>query len=153
MSLIVVPTEPRSLTAVDSTDSTMTLSWMEPDMPNGIIIRYQVEYRVTSTDQSSILLQNATSLPTILTGLLPYTEYSFRVAAVTREGIGPYTNFTANFTTGKFLRNLIAFIYKKVETYRVAESLAERKFSIFGKLPMIYQSKLINNFLNNLLTQ
>ena len=84
----------------------MTLSWMEPDMSNGVITRYQVEYRVASTDQSSILLQNFTLSTGTVTGLSPYTEYIFRVAAATRVGLGNYTAFITNYTTGKFSNHI-----------------------------------------------
>ena len=109
ISLIVVPTVPRSLTSVDTTDANVTLQWMEPDMPNGVIARYQVEYRVAFSDDSFVS-QNATSLTNatsyIVTGLSPFTEYEFRVAAATRVGLGPYTGVVTTFTTGKFPGNL-----------------------------------------------
>ena len=100
-----MPTAPWSLAAVNATDTSVTLSWMEPNITNGIITRYQVEYRVISTDQTSIVLQNTTSLTYMVTGLSAYTEYSFRVAAATRTGLGPYTEFVSTLTTGKFPRN------------------------------------------------
>ena len=105
ISLIVVPTVPRSLTSVDATDANVTLQWMEPDVPNGVITRYQVESRMAFSDDSFVS-QNATSLTYIVTGLFPFTEYEFRVAAATRVGLGPYTGVVTTFTTGKFPENL-----------------------------------------------
>ena len=105
ISLIVVPTVPRSLSSVDATDANVTLQWMEPDMPNGVITRYQVEYRMAFSDDSFVS-QNATSLTYIVTGLSPFTEYEFRVAAATRVGLGPYSGVVATFTTGKFPESL-----------------------------------------------
>ena len=77
---------------------------MEPDMPNGIITRYQVEYRAAFTDQLFVS-QNTTSLTYTVTGLSPFTEYEVRVAAATRVGLGPVTDVVSIFTTGKFPRN------------------------------------------------
>ena len=106
ISLIIVPTVPRSLTSVDATDANMTLQWMEPDMPNGVITRYQVQYRVAFTDGQTFVSLNSTSMTYVVTGLSPFTAYNFRVAAATREGLGPYTGVVTNFTTGKFPGNL-----------------------------------------------
>ena len=73
-------------------------------MPNGIITSYQVQYRVAFSNQSFVS-QNTTSLIYMVTGLSPFTEYEFRVAAATRVGLGPYTSVVTIFTAGKFPRN------------------------------------------------
>ena len=73
-------------------------------MLNGIITGYQVQYRLTSTHQNFVS-QNTTSLTYTVTGLSPFTGYDFRVAAATREGLGPVTDVVVNFTTGKLPRN------------------------------------------------
>lgn len=95
---------------------------MQPDMSNGIVTIYQVEYRQEfASDQSSVLLRNTTLLTYTVTGLSPFTEYRFRVAAFTRARIGNYTPFINNFTTGKFSRNspylICLYLQNKVETY------------------------------------
>ena len=77
---------------------------MEPDVPNGMITRYEVQYRMAFTDQS-FASQNATSLIYIVTGLSPFNEYEVRVAAATRVGLGPYTSIVNIFTAGKLPRN------------------------------------------------
>ena len=102
--VFTVPTAPRSLAAVNTTDTSVTLSWMEPDMPNGIIASYQVQYRVAFSSQLFVS-QNTTSLTYTVTGLSPFTEYDVRVAAATRVGLGPVTDVVVTFTTGKFPRN------------------------------------------------
>ena len=84
----------------------MTLSWMEPDMPNGVITRYQIEIRASFTNQS-LVSQNTTSLTYTVTGLSPYTQYDFRVAAATRVGLGPYTSTITKSVTGKYPRNTL----------------------------------------------
>ena len=50
MNFLTVPTPPRSLMIVDVTDTTVTLSWMPPDPPNGIITNYRVQYSISNQD-------------------------------------------------------------------------------------------------------
>ena len=70
-----------------------TLSWKAPDIPNGVITQYEVEYR-RSNDTS----WNAYNISSRTTGntlfgtterLLPDIKYSLRVRAYTRAGAGP----------------------------------------------------------------
>ena len=68
-------------------------------MPNGIITRYQVQYRLAVSDQLFVS-QNTTSLTYMVTGLFPFTEYEVRVAAATRVGLGLYTDVANYFTAG-----------------------------------------------------
>ena len=85
----------------NTADTTVTLSWMEPSMENGMILTYQLEYRPVGGDQR-FTLSNYTSLSTTVTDLFPSTEYEFRVAAFTRVGSGPYSNTVVSITTSKF---------------------------------------------------
>ena len=91
MCFLIEPTAPRSLMVVDSTDTTVTLSWMPPDPPNGIIIQYQIQYR--RFDGSENFADNevnisATDLTFTVTGLITGTGYRFRVRAFTLVGRG-----------------------------------------------------------------
>ena len=73
---------------VDVTETTVTLSWMSPDPPNGIITNYQVQYRrsdSSSPDYTSIDT-NTNDLTYTVTGLSTNTEYDFRVRADTLVG-------------------------------------------------------------------
>ena len=74
-------------------------------MPNGVITRYQVEYRMAFSDDSFVSL-DSTSMTYVVTGLSPFTAYDFRVAAATRVGLGPSTGVVTIYTTGKFPGNL-----------------------------------------------
>ena len=76
---------------------------MEPDMTNGIIITYQLEYGPVGSDERFPLSQNFTSLYGIVTGLLYSTEYEFRVSAFTRVGLGSYSTSVIFLTISKFL--------------------------------------------------
>jgi len=71
------------------TNDTVTLSWMEPAATNGMIVQYQIEYRICGQPVSSVV--NVISLTHPITGLTIHTEYCFRVRAFTSVGIGPWT--------------------------------------------------------------
>ena len=55
MCFLTAPTAPRSLMLGDVTDTTMTLSWMPPDPPIGIITSYRVQYK--RSDRVVVILQ------------------------------------------------------------------------------------------------
>ena len=82
------PSVPRALTIVMVTDTTVTLSWMPPDPPNGNITQYQVEYR-SNDGGFELLLPTNVNLTRTVTGLSSNTQYLFRVIAFTMEGNGP----------------------------------------------------------------
>lgn len=99
---------PRSLTPVNATDTTVTLSWMPPNMTNGIITEYQIQYKIRNSNSSLSnisLLPNATMIYTV-TGLLSSNEYEFRVRASTRVGYG-LDDIVFYSTTSKFSGNLL----------------------------------------------
>jgi len=98
------PTVPKLLTVDNTTFTTITLSWMRPNPPNGIIIGYQLEYRISYDSQFTLLLPSNNELTRTVTGLSPNTEYQFRVAAVTAVGRGPYTDIVTQNTTSEFSR-------------------------------------------------
>ena len=95
---------------VDATDTTVTLSWMSPDPPNGIITRYRVRYRISgSSNNTSQDTTNNISMYTV-TGLASITEYVFEVRAFTRVGSGPYSDDTLTVRTSKLSVSMIVLI-------------------------------------------
>ena len=82
------PSIPRELTVVRVTDTTVTLSWIPPDPPNGNITQYQVAYRSSSCD-FELLLPTTVNLKHTVTGLSSNIHYVFQVIAFTVEGNGP----------------------------------------------------------------
>ena len=82
---------------VDVTDTTVTLSWMPPDPPNGIITQYQIQYRRTSSGGSFGNNQMTTDLTYTVTGLMTGTQYDLRVRAFTVVGRGPPSNVVTAF--------------------------------------------------------
>ena len=89
------PTAPRSLMVVNDsvTDTNVTLSWMSPDPPNGIITEYQIQYRRNSStgDYMQKSIMNSTQNYTV-TKLTSNTEYVFQVRAFTTVGSGDFSN-------------------------------------------------------------
>ena len=67
----------------------VTLSWMAPTTPNGIIIQYEVQYSVNST--TSLVNFTHTLMDTV-GGLLPATIYTLQIRAYTRVGAGPFSD-------------------------------------------------------------
>ena len=66
---------------------------MPPEMPNGVITQYQLQYR-RSDSNSDLISLNVTNadLTYIVTGLSSDTEYVFRVRAFTVVGHGNTSN-------------------------------------------------------------
>ena len=94
-----VPTAPRSVMVVNVTDTTVSLSWMPPNTPNGIITQYQLQYRRSdnTTNITSLDITNDTLTYTV-TGLSSNTEYVFTVRAFTAVGHGNASNEVTDYT-------------------------------------------------------
>ena len=119
---------PTFLTVDTVTYTTVTLSWMEPDMPNGIIMDYHLQYRIANSgSRYYILFPIDDQLTRMVTGLSPTTEYEFRVAATTIVGRGNYTSVITATTLSEFTIMLIIlymhinvcmYMHMKVSTYK-----------------------------------
>ena len=96
MHFDTVPSAPRSLMVVDVTNTTVTLSWMLPNLPKGISTQYQVQYKRTgggSFGNNQVI----TDLTFTVTGLITDTQYDFRVRAFTVVGRGPPSDIVTVF--------------------------------------------------------
>ena len=100
MYSITAPTAPKSLMMVSITNTTVSLSWMPPDTPNGIITQYQLQYR-RSDSSTNIISMNITNdnLTYTVTGLSSNTEYVFTVRAFTVVGHGNASNEVTDYTS------------------------------------------------------
>ncbi|KAI6647638.1 hypothetical protein LOD99_8712 [Oopsacas minuta] len=72
--------DPPILTAVNAT--AVFLEWIPPTLPNGVIIQYDLY----QDNVNFVTLTDTTQLSFTRTGLIPFTQYSFRVSACTRSG-------------------------------------------------------------------
>ena len=85
------PTSLRNLTCETISDSEASFSWVDPSKPNGIILSHVVRYKpIYSNVKDSISeVLPASSFSTVLSELLPYTDYRFGFSAKTVVDEGP----------------------------------------------------------------
>ena len=83
--------------------TTVLLSWQPPppSSRNGLIINYVIRYSRVGQPTSSIA--NTSSTQEIITGLHPYANYLFSIAATTSAGVGPFSDsvIVETFESGK----------------------------------------------------
>ncbi|XP_035253841.1 protein sidekick-2-like isoform X1 [Anguilla anguilla] len=85
-----VPGPPVGILFSEVRTSSVCLTWQPPAQPNGIILAYQMAYRLNSTSSSAAvveLLRPGARRHTV-TGLEPERVYVFRLTAQTRKGWG-----------------------------------------------------------------
>ncbi|XP_073811656.1 projectin protein bent isoform X33 [Musca autumnalis] len=88
-----VPSAPGNPTFVDSTEDTITVSWLKPKSDGGSpITGYVIEKRLISDDKwikalHSLCPETSVKIP----NLIENAEYEFRVAAVNMAGQSPYS--------------------------------------------------------------
>ncbi|KAM9020372.1 ephrin type-B receptor 6 isoform 4-T6 [Ara ararauna] len=86
-----VPSAVPMMHQVSRTTHSITLSWPQPDQPNGIILDYQLRYFDKAEDEdNSFTLTSETNMATI-SNLSPGKIYAFQVRARTAVGYGPYS--------------------------------------------------------------
>lgn len=83
-----LPPEPESSPQVvevtDVTAHEISLKWLPPEKPNGIIVAYEVLYK----NMDSLFMKNTSTTHIILRDLKPYTLYNISVRSYTRLGHG-----------------------------------------------------------------
>ncbi|XP_076010920.1 ephrin type-B receptor 5 isoform X2 [Genypterus blacodes] len=76
----------------------ITLSWPQPDRPNGEILEYQLRYYDKgSDDDSAVSVYSETNTVTV-NSLVPGSIYAFQIRARNERGYGPFSD-TIYFTT------------------------------------------------------
>ena len=78
---------PRQVMSINKNSTSITVSWIVPATPNGVITEYQLQ----CSNQKQVFNHNVkgSQTTTTLSGLLPYTNYSCSITAHTRVGGGP----------------------------------------------------------------
>ena len=89
INFIVGPSEPRSLVVFSVGSTSVTLQWMPPDTPNGVIMQYSILH-----DGSNITNFGNNMLMDTIQGLSPDTVYVLQLRAHTVVGAGPSTSLT-----------------------------------------------------------
>ena len=97
--LSLVPSEPCSLEVASVTSSSVTLQWMPPETPNGVITHYSIQHDGTMVD--NFHSKTLTKMMSTVEGLSPNTQYLVQLRAHTRVGPGPPASLTVK--TGKLL--------------------------------------------------
>ena len=87
----------------------MTLSWLSPDTPNGIITQYEVQFSTNNTTSS---VNFTGTLMGTVGGLLPGTMYILQIRAYTRVGAGPFSGTITLETLPEGKLFLLAAIYR-----------------------------------------
>ncbi|XP_038068801.1 angiopoietin-1 receptor-like [Patiria miniata] len=82
---------PQQVTVTSTTKSSLTFSWSQPACGSrgGIITSYS--YKLSGPG-SQLILDVSTAEQVEIDGLIPFTNYSFQVAANTSVGAGPYSD-------------------------------------------------------------
>ncbi|KAF0042026.1 hypothetical protein F2P81_005558 [Scophthalmus maximus] len=81
-----------------ATASTMSLSWLPPEKPNGIILDYEIKYHEKDQGEAIAHTMTAQRSNARIEGLKPGTPYVVQVRARTVAGYGRYSN-PADFST------------------------------------------------------
>uniref|UniRef100_A0A3P8WRX9 receptor protein-tyrosine kinase n=1 Tax=Cynoglossus semilaevis TaxID=244447 RepID=A0A3P8WRX9_CYNSE len=93
-----VPSSVPMMHQLSRAPDSITLSWPQPDRPNGDILEYQLRYYDKGSDEgSSVSVFSETNTITINT-LVPGSIYGFQIRARNERGFGPYSS-TVYFTT------------------------------------------------------
>ncbi|XP_038066672.1 tyrosine-protein kinase receptor Tie-2-like [Patiria miniata] len=86
-----VPTVPRNVHVQSTDNASVSLSWSEPDPPNGRITHYNVRYWRSGDMGTKKTDPNVMGLMHRVTGLESDVTYLFAVQAVTSVGSGPWS--------------------------------------------------------------
>uniref|UniRef100_A0AAQ5ZPM0 receptor protein-tyrosine kinase n=1 Tax=Amphiprion ocellaris TaxID=80972 RepID=A0AAQ5ZPM0_AMPOC len=80
-----------SILAIDVTRHSLSLSWQQPDRPNGVILEYEVKFYEKDQKERSYRIMRTFSRSVDVTGLNPLTVYVFHVRARTAAGYGEFS--------------------------------------------------------------
>ena len=101
MYVFVVPSVPRLLEIVSVSSTSVTLQWIPPEPPNGVITQY-------SLNGQTINISNNVLMYTV-GGLSPDTMHSLHLRAHTIVGEGPPSSVTV--ITCKLLNTIICLLF------------------------------------------
>ncbi|XP_040910747.1 ephrin type-A receptor 4-A-like isoform X3 [Toxotes jaculatrix] len=85
------PSPVSSIQATDVTRHSLSLSWQQPDRPNGVILEYEVKFYEKDQRERSYRIMRTFSRAVDVTGLNPLTVYVFHVRARTAAGYGQFS--------------------------------------------------------------
>ena len=82
---------PQQFDTIEILSRSITFSWDPPlfEEQNGVIVSYKLD--VTALATSSVQSYTITSTTFTITNLIPFSHYTYVIAAATAVGLGPYT--------------------------------------------------------------
>ena len=101
--LLAPSTAPTCMSVSEVTSSSITVQWYAVDCihRNGNITGYSVRYGVQGNGSTQTLsVSGGGATQTIISGLIPFTNYSIEAAAVNSVGTGVYSNAIFQMTQG-----------------------------------------------------
>ncbi|XP_072536675.1 ephrin type-B receptor 5 [Salminus brasiliensis] len=93
-----VPSEVPMLHQLSKASDSITLSWPQPDRPNGDILEYQLRYYDKGSDENSAMSVFSETNTVTVPALIPGSIYAFQIRARNERGFGPYSH-TIYFST------------------------------------------------------
>lgn len=85
-----IPTSPRELGIEEFTRTTFTVTWQDPETPNGKILVYTVHWQLED-GSAEMNRANTTNTRYVISNLYSFTKYNVTVSASTTAGEGPTT--------------------------------------------------------------
>ncbi|KAI4889024.1 hypothetical protein NFI96_006734 [Prochilodus magdalenae] len=95
---VLVPSEVPMLHQLNRAPDSITLSWPQPDRPNGDILEYQLRYYDKGSDENSAMSVFSETNTVTVAPLTPGSIYAFQIRARNERGFGPYSH-TIYFST------------------------------------------------------
>ncbi|KAG9344922.1 hypothetical protein JZ751_009462 [Albula glossodonta] len=93
-----VPSQVPMLHQLSRAPDSITLSWPQPDRPNGDILEYQLRYYDKGSDEDNAVSVFSETNTVTVNALAPGSIYAFQIRARNERGFGPYSH-TIYFTT------------------------------------------------------
>ena len=86
---ILVPAPPQNVTGTIASSTVIMFSWNPPPAPdqNGVIIFYSLNITLLATGE--VLQYTSPTTSITISGLKPFSTYSYIIAASTSVGLGP----------------------------------------------------------------
>ncbi len=82
--------------------TSITLTWTEIDVSerNGVITSYIIQYG-EGTNRNILINTQSNATTHLITGLKPFTQYTFTVAGVNSVNTGPFSSASSSITTSQ----------------------------------------------------
>ena len=104
LQFFIAPSELQSLEVVSVNSSSITLQWRSPEILNGTILQYSIQF-----DDGTVINITGNMLMATVEGLSPETVYTLQLRAHTGAGAGPPSSIIV--ITCKLLKTITCYVY------------------------------------------